>query len=123
MFRFILSLFSKTNSSKTRFSKQSLAKEKKLKSISKRHPFAAVKICASETSACQEALDKADIFYLRTEAPLLPLPSCTNRLNCKCRYEHFTDRRRDIRRDSDVGFLHHFSGDNRRRAIQDRRAS
>ena len=41
--------------------------------------------------------------YLSEDAPVLPLAGCTNRRGCKCVYEHFEDRRTDVRREADVG--------------------
>ena len=41
--------------------------------------------------------------YLSGEAPTLPVAGCDTPGTCACRYKKFTDRRTDLRRDSDVG--------------------
>jgi len=69
----------------------------------KKHPFAAVKITPSKDIQCVEALSKSKVFFLRNEAPLIPLSQCTHRQQCKCRYTHFKDRRGgEPRRESDL---------------------
>ena len=40
--------------------------------------------------------------YLAEEAPRLPVDGCSNPA-CGCAYEHYSDRRTQLRRDSDVG--------------------
>ena len=42
------------------------------------------------------------VRFLSKEAPMLPLPDCTNP-DCRCTYQHFDDRRTGPRRDSEVG--------------------
>ncbi|MEM7220569.1 MAG: hypothetical protein AAF515_19565 [Pseudomonadota bacterium] len=53
--------------------------------------------------ACEavKAVDSAR--YLSDEAPLLPLPDCSNPQSCRCIYEHFDERRGSLRRESDIG--------------------
>lgn len=41
--------------------------------------------------------------FLSEEAPLLPLADCSNPQGCRCVYEHFDERRDNLRRESDVG--------------------
>ena len=41
--------------------------------------------------------------YLSGEAPTLPVAGCDQPGRCACRYKKFTDRRTDLRRESDVG--------------------
>jgi hypothetical protein len=87
-----------------------------------RNIYSAVKIIPSKNS-CEEAQPFSDKILLSTKAPLLPLPNCSLKENCQCRYKHFEDRRQIARRDSDQGFPSVFSGEERRRSRIDRRAS
>jgi hypothetical protein len=96
-------------------------KARKLKPENKNSPYAAVRIIPSQTSSCDEAISKSKITFLRSEAPLIPLPFCTNRYNCKCKYQHLNDRRSEPRREADIGLPDRFSGDNRRLRKRDRR--
>ena len=41
--------------------------------------------------------------FLSEEAPLLPLSECDNPQGCRCVYEHFDERRDNLRRETDVG--------------------
>ena len=41
--------------------------------------------------------------FLSEEAPLLPLAECSNPQGCRCVYEHFDERRDNLRRESDIG--------------------
>jgi len=34
---------------------------------------------------------------------MLPLSDCTNPAGCRCKYQHYDDRRTEARRESDVG--------------------
>ena len=53
--------------------------------------------------AC-EAVKRTDRErFLALEAPNLPVDDCSNRTKCKCRYQHFSDRRDGLRRDKDFG--------------------
>jgi hypothetical protein len=51
--------------------------------------------------ACTTAQKAANVRYLSSEAPVLPLAGCSNK-KCSCRYRHFQDRRGSPRRDSDI---------------------
>lgn len=54
-------------------------------------------------AACKVAKTIRDQRFLSAEAPLLPLQGCNTPNSCRCRYEHFSDRRDSPRRDRDVG--------------------
>jgi hypothetical protein len=47
--------------------------------------------------ACDAVKNVRSHRFLSHEAPFLPLDRCTVR-ECRCRYEHFPDRREDMRR-------------------------
>ena len=65
--------------------------------------FHGVAIRAAEPGICG-AVDALDnVRFLADDAPALPLPGCSNPGDCRCKYEHFEDRRTQPRRDSDVG--------------------
>lgn len=51
--------------------------------------------------ACAEACALRNQRFLSREAPVLPLASCGS-LNCECRYEHYDDRRKGLRRARDL---------------------
>lgn len=53
--------------------------------------------------ACEAVAALGGQRFLSDEAPRLPLPGCSRPEDCRCVYRHFTDRRTDARRDSDVG--------------------
>jgi hypothetical protein len=62
--------------------------------------------------------------YLSEEAPVLPLPDCDMPRECRCVYQHFTDRRTDKRRESDEGLPNRYVDTDRRlltRRVTDRR--
>ena len=65
--------------------------------------FHGVSIQPNELSACQAALDLNNLRFLADEAPMLPLTDCSNPAGCRCRYQHYDDRRTEARRESDVG--------------------
>lgn len=54
-------------------------------------------------AACKVAKTIHEQRFLSAEAPLLPLQGCNTPNSCRCRYEHFSDRRDSPRRDRDVG--------------------
>lgn len=53
--------------------------------------------------ACEGARELAGKRFLSEEAPRLPLQGCSRGSHCQCVYRHFTDRRTEKRRESDVG--------------------
>ena len=63
--------------------------------------FHAVEIrCAGP--ACEAAQQARGKRYLSSEAPLLPLAGCDRPDRCRCRYEHFDDRRAASRREAEA---------------------
>jgi len=67
-----------------------------------RNLFHGVAIRAQD-DCCPAAEAIAGQRFLSDEAPLLPLENCDRRASCRCRYRHFTDRRTEPRRESDLG--------------------
>ena len=65
-------------------------------------PFHAVAIRCTK-NACQAAQDSHGERYLSAEAPLLPLDQCDRPDRCRCRYQHYKDRRDDSRRGTEIG--------------------
>lgn len=65
-----------------------------------RHP--GVEVVANGDSCCDAARKIAGQRFLSKEAPRLPLTGCDQK-ECKCRYQHYTDRRTETRRDGDIG--------------------
>jgi hypothetical protein len=41
--------------------------------------------------------------FLSIDVPALPLPACNSPGRCLCKYQHFTDRRTMLRRETDRG--------------------
>ena len=73
---------------------------------------------------CPAAAAIAGQRYLSEEAPALPLPDCDTPRDCRCVYQHFTDRRTDRRRETDIGLPNRFVATDRRalkRRVTDRR--
>lgn len=48
--------------------------------------------------ACEQARALQDVRLLSLEAPRLPLAGCTNPEGCRCKYQHYSDRRAGPRR-------------------------
>jgi hypothetical protein len=64
------------------------------------NPWHAVSIVL-HTGACAKARSMSRARFLSLDAPTLPLEGCTSKA-CTCRYLHHQDRRRILRRASDV---------------------
>jgi hypothetical protein len=64
-------------------------------------PFHAVSI-APGPRCCGAARALRERRFLSREAPPLPLKDC-DRAECTCRYEHYEDRRKALRRARDMG--------------------
>jgi len=88
--------------------------------ISERSAFQAVRIHTRRDS-CEKARSLAGQAFLCTQAPIIPLPECNKSVNCRCVYEHLTDRRTDARRDADVGLMARHVEVDRRSHRRDRR--
>jgi hypothetical protein len=66
----------------------------------KRHP--GVEVIPDRHACCSAAREIAGQRFLCNEAPRLPLAGCDQQ-ECGCRYQHYTDRRTEVRRDRDIG--------------------
>jgi len=86
-----------------------------------RKNFAAVEIRPAE-DACKAVGALAGIRFLSAAAPLLPVAECDRPNGCRCRYEHFSDRRFGPRRRADGALpSHSHSFSVERRTAADRR--
>jgi hypothetical protein len=65
--------------------------------------FHGVSIQSDELSACEAARDLENVRFLAEDAPMMPLNDCSNPAGCRCKYQHYDDRRTEARRESDVG--------------------
>ncbi len=65
--------------------------------------FHGVSIHPDEFSTCDAARKLKDVRFLADDAPMLPLSDCSNPAGCRCKYQHYDDRRTEARRESDVG--------------------
>ena len=65
--------------------------------------FHGVSILSDEQSACEAASNLENVRFLADDAPMLPLADCSNPAGCRCKYQHYDDRRTEARRESDVG--------------------
>lgn len=54
-------------------------------------------------NACDAAQEIAGHRFLSEDAPRLPMDSCTRQPDCRCTYQHFKDRRTEVRREADLG--------------------
>jgi hypothetical protein len=61
-----------------------------------------VEVIPRQGACCKAVRAISGQRFLSAEAPRLPLADC-DQPTCRCRYQHFTDRRTDARRDGDVG--------------------
>jgi hypothetical protein len=52
--------------------------------------------------ACEAAIAGKSSRWLSREAPMLPLPGCTQPERCRCTYQHHEDRRSGPRRAEDL---------------------
>jgi hypothetical protein len=72
--------------------------DKDSKKIDRRWHAVAVK---PGPNACNAAVSGKNRRWLSREAPLLPLPGCTQPDTCQCTYSHHDDRRAGSRRVDD----------------------
>lgn len=70
---------------------------------SQRSLFHAVTIQPSDDFMCSEVERLLGERYLSEDAPSLPLAECSQPSACRCVYQHFDDRRTNVRRESDMG--------------------
>ena len=85
-----------------------------------RNPFHAVAIDCGRGRACQTARRLQGQRFLASEAPRLPLADCDS-ATCACRYQHYEDRRMDVRRAADEHRAEHPYADAERRGHRGRR--
>jgi hypothetical protein len=78
------------------------------------NPWHAVSVVPCR-GACGAARQSNGVRYLSKSAPALPLTGCTATA-CTCRYRHHEDRRRALRRASDVMVTAQWAGRERREA-------
>ncbi|THF60665.1 hypothetical protein [Pseudothauera rhizosphaerae] len=81
--------------------------------------FHAVEVRAARDGGCEMVRALRGIRFLSTEAPPIPLPSCS-RGRCACFYVHHEDRRSGQRRDPRAQA--HYLADGDRRGSSGRRA-
>ena len=66
------------------------------------HPYRAVTIRSME-NCCAAAERNTGQKFLAAHAPQLPLGTCDQPQQCRCRYKYLSDRRQETRRDVDFG--------------------
>jgi len=89
----------------------------------KRFRYQAVSIHPAIMEACPAAHALKGQRFLSNEAPLLPLPDCSNAPGCRCKYQHWDDRRQEDRRASFNGIGDQYHAGEERRYRKDRRSS
>jgi len=88
-----------------------------------RFRYRAVSVHPTIMGACQAAHSLKDQRFLATEAPHLPLPDCSNPAGCRCKYQHWNDRRQEDRRSPFPGMADQYHSGDDRRSNTDRRRS
>lgn len=68
-----------------------------------RQLFHGVAIEPTDGHACRAVLALSAQRYLAHEAPPFPLGDCDDPVSCRCKYRHYSDRRSDVRRETDIG--------------------
>ena len=58
-----------------------------------RMTYRGAEVIAAE-DACDAARSLTNVRLLSSDVPLLPLKTCDRPATCKCKYQHFDDRRR-----------------------------
>ncbi len=64
--------------------------------------FRGVEVVPDANSCCKAVEAIAGRRLLADEAPQLPMSGC-DQATCECRFQQYTDRRTDLRRDADAG--------------------
>ena len=64
--------------------------------------FRGVEVIPDANACCKSVAALAGRRLLIDEAPQLPMPDC-EQAACECRFQQFSDRRADLRRDADAG--------------------
>jgi hypothetical protein len=84
--------------------------------------YQAVRLQFDRRLACAAVRELEHKVFLGNEAPTYPLLGCSRKGACKCSYRHLSDRREDMRRDSDHGLPERlFDAPERRSGLTDRR--
>jgi len=96
-------MFGLRNREKTRGRKRGKSSYSQSPIRTARKLFHGVSIRPGESGACEAAQNLENRRFLADEAPMLPLADCSNPTDCRCKYQHFDDRRTDARRESDIG--------------------
>jgi len=84
--------------------------------------YPAVSIHPDVMGACIAATEMAGKRFLASEAPHLPLTDCSNPSRCRCKYQHWDDRRQDDRRSTYCGIGEDYLSADDRRTGKDRRS-
>jgi hypothetical protein len=71
---------------------------------------------------CTAVREQSQTRYLCNEAPMLPLPDCSNPGQCRCKYRHWQDRRQEDRRALKSGIANQYFNGADRRADAERRS-
>ena len=78
-------------------------------------PYRGVRVYSRTDNCCDAAKRLRGQTFLAAHAPQLPLGGCDRAMECKCRYQHLTDRRQEMRRDADHGLpAHNYTAVDRR---------
>jgi hypothetical protein len=85
-------------------------------------PYRAVSIESNGLDCCDVARDQSGTRYLCNEAPMLPLADCTNSQQCRCKYQHWNDRRQEDRRSPVFSMASQYFDGADRRTDNDRRS-
>ena len=64
--------------------------------------FRGVEVIPDANACCTAAKALSGRRLLADEAPQLPMPDC-DQASCQCRFQQYSDRRTDLRRDADAG--------------------
>jgi len=64
--------------------------------------FRGVEVIPDANACCKAVGALAGRRLLAGEAPQLPMPDC-DQATCECRFQQYSDRRTDLRRDADAG--------------------
>ena len=84
--------------------------------------YRAVRLQFDRRLGCEAVRELEQKVFLVNEAPTFPLMGCSRKGACKCGYRHLSDRREDMRRDTDHGLPERlFEAQERRSGLIDRR--
>ena len=86
------------------------------------NPYQAVSIQTS-LCACLAAQSQRNKRFLCSEAPVFPLPECTQASDCECKYKRWEDRRQEDRRAPFAIAGDNYLANGNRRESSDRRSS